>query len=99
MLGKSGAAHGRALFMVCVIAALGVSCAHNVAQDAASGPDAKQKGAKAMTMENGEAKASGIVTYPGGDRVDWKMLEIPDKQKGGLDIKLSWTPPRPGLQL
>ncbi len=76
-----------------------VACAHNVAQDASTGVDGKVKGAKGLTFENGEAKASGIVTYPGGDRVDWKLIEIPDKQKGTLDIKLQWTPPRPGLQL
>ncbi len=76
-----------------------VSCAHNVAQDKSSGPDAKQKGAKELVLENGEAKARGIVTYPGGDRVDWKVIEIPEKQQGTLDIKLAWTTPRPNLQL
>jgi hypothetical protein len=75
------------------------SCAHNVPQDASTGNDGKQKGAKTITLENGEGKASGIVTYPGGDRVDWKLIELPEKQRGTLDLKLSWTPPRPGLQL
>jgi hypothetical protein len=75
------------------------SCAHNVPQDASTGNDGKEKGAKPITLENGEGKASGIVTYPGGDRVDWKLIELPDKQRGSLDLKLSWTPPRPGLQL
>src|SRR5512140_8635 len=78
---------------------LAMSCAHNVAQDAASGTDGKEKGAKPITLENGEGKASGIVTYPGGDRIDWKLIELPEKQRGTLDLKLSWTPPRPGLQL
>jgi hypothetical protein len=50
-------------------------------------------------IENGEGKASGIVTYPGGDRVDWKLVELPAKKQGQLDIKLAWKPPRPGLQL
>ncbi|HEY5949171.1 MAG TPA: hypothetical protein VIV40_26945 [Kofleriaceae bacterium] len=76
-----------------------MSCAHNVPQDKATGPDGKVKGAKALTFENGEAKASGIVTYPGGDRVDWKLIELPEKKTGLLDLKLTWTPPRPGLQL
>jgi hypothetical protein len=76
-----------------------LSCAHNVPQDVASGPDAKSKGAKAITLDNGEGKATGIVTYPGGDRVDWKLVELPAKKQGQLDIKLQWTPPRPGLQL
>jgi hypothetical protein len=93
MLGKSGcAALGFAILV-------SLSCAHNVPQDKASGPDSKVKGAKQLTLENGEAKSSGIVTYPGGDRVDWKLLELPAKQAGVLDIKLQWNPPRPGLQL
>jgi hypothetical protein len=78
---------------------LALSCAHNVPQDSATGNDGKEKGAKSITLENGEGKASGIVTYPGGDRADWKLIELPDKKKGTLDLKLSWTPPRPGLQL
>jgi hypothetical protein len=52
-----------------------------------------------MTLENGEARSTGIVTYPGGDRVDWKVIELPEKQQGVLDVKLQWIPPRPGLQL
>jgi hypothetical protein len=75
------------------------SCAHNVPQDSNTGNDGKEKGAKPITLENGEGKASGIVTYPGGDRVDWKLVELPDKQHGTLEIQLAWTPPRPGLQL
>lgn len=78
---------------------LALSCAHIVPQDSATGNDGKEKGAKSITLENGEGKASGIVTYPGGDRADWKLIELPDKKKGTLDLKLSWTPPRPGLQL
>ena len=76
-----------------------LSCAHNVPQDSASGDDGKQKGAKPITIDNGEGKASGVVTYPGGDRVDWKMIELPEKRLGTLDLELTWTPPRPGLQL
>jgi hypothetical protein len=78
---------------------LALACAHNVAQDSQTGNDGKTKGAKSLTLENGEAKTTGIVTYPGGDRVDWKQIEIPEQKRGMLDIKLSWTPPRPGLQL
>jgi hypothetical protein len=89
MLGKS----------VAVCAALLLSCAHNVSQDKATGADGKNKGAKTIEFENGEARATGIVTYPGGDRVDWKLIELPEKKSGSLDFKLTWTPPRPGLQL
>ncbi|HVK86258.1 MAG TPA: hypothetical protein VM513_19190 [Kofleriaceae bacterium] len=89
MLGKSAA----------LCAAMLLSCAHNVPQDKATGSDGKVKGARSMEFENGEARANGIVTYPGGDRVDWKQIELPEKQKGTLEFKLQWTPPRPGLQL
>src|SRR5262245_15288434 len=93
MLGKSGcAALSVALLFVS-------SCAYNVAQDGHTGPDGKQKGAKPVQLENGEAKANGVVTYPGGDRVDWKVIELPEKKRGVLDIKLQWSAPRPGLQL
>jgi hypothetical protein len=78
---------------------LASSCAHNVPQGSNSGPDGAQKGAKTVTLENGEGAATGIVTYPGGDRVDWKLIELPDKQRGTLNIRLAWTTPRPGLQL
>lgn len=93
MLGKSGGL-AIGLAILCTL-----SCAHNVPQDSKTGDDGKVKGAKPLTLDNGEAKAQGIVTYPGGDRVDWKMIELPEKQRGTLDIKLQWTPPRPGLQL
>ncbi len=94
MLGKSagGAALGLVFALLC-------SCARNVAQDAATGPDGKIKGAKNINLENGEGKAKGIVTYPGGDRIDWKEVDLPDKVVGTLDFKLQWSPPRPGLQL
>jgi hypothetical protein len=76
-----------------------LSCAHNVPQDSNTGSDGREKSARSVTLENGEGKATGIVTYPGGDRVDWKLIELPEKQRGTLDLKLTWTPPRPGLQL
>jgi hypothetical protein len=78
---------------------LGLSCASSISQDAHTGADGKEKGAKAITLDNGEGKAKGVVTYPGGDRVDWKVVEMPADKHGSLDIKLTWTPPRPGLQL
>jgi hypothetical protein len=93
MLGKSGGA----VFSLAILLAL--SCAHNVPQDKQTGPDGRNKGAKQLTLENGEARATGIVTYPGGDRVDWKQIELPENQRGTLDVKLQWIPPRPGLQL
>lgn len=75
------------------------ACAHNVPQDEHTGNDGKIKGAKRIELDNGEGRSSGIVTYPGGDRVDWKQVELPDKTRGSLDIRLQWQAPRPGLQL
>src|SRR5690349_1810876 len=98
MLGKSvGAREQLVGLLVGVIAC--AACAHNVPQDQATGNDGKQKGAKEIKLENNEGKAHGIVTYPGGDRIDWKMVELPKDKRGTLDFKLQWTPPRPGLQL
>ena len=95
MFGKSAGA-GR---LVLGAIALVTACAHNVPQDSASGADSRPKGAKPINMENGEGKAKGIVTYPGGDRVDWKVLDLPANIRGQIDVKLQWQPPRPGLQL
>jgi hypothetical protein len=94
MLGKSV---GAGVLFGILLALL--SCAHNVGQDEHSGEDSRPKGAKPITLDQNEGKTKGIVTYPGGDRVDWKVLELPEKEKGTLDVKLQWTPPRPGLQL
>ena len=93
MLGKSVG-----VGLVCGLL-LALSCAYNVSQDAHTGEDGKIKGARNIPLDQGEGKAKGIVTYPGGDRVDWKVVELPEKLRGSLDIKLQWTPPRPGLQL
>jgi hypothetical protein len=95
MFGKSAGA-GR---LVLGAIALVTACAHNVPQDSASGADSRPKGAKPINLENGEGKAKGIVTYPGGDRVDWKVLDLPANIRGQIDVKLQWQPPRPGLQL
>ncbi len=75
------------------------ACAHNVPQDEHTGEDGKFKGAREIHLENGGAKVRGIVTYPGGDRVDWKFVEIDKDKIGQLDIDLDWRAPRPGLKL
>jgi hypothetical protein len=75
------------------------TCSKNVPQDKSTGNDGKVKGAKTIILENGEGKTRGIVTYPGGDRVDWKMIELPKDKVGTMGLRLSWTPPRPGLSL
>jgi hypothetical protein len=90
--------YGRSAAILTAVVAL--SCANVVSQDAASGPDGKIKGAKPITFDDqNQAHATGIVTYPGGDRVDWKTFDLPAKKRGKLDIKLTWQPPRPGEQL
>jgi len=82
------------------IAALALcACAHNVPQDEHTGADGRFGGAKEIRLENGGAKVHGIVTYPGGDRVDWKFVEIDKDKIGQLDIDLNWQTPRPGLKL
>ena len=75
------------------------ACAHNVPQDRATGKDGRLKGAVAIPLENGQGEASGIVTYPGGDRVDWRKLELPKDRPGKLDVKLTYVTPRPGLHV
>jgi hypothetical protein len=82
------------------IGALAAGCVRNIDQDVNSGKDAKYKGAKKIELdEGGEAKAKGIVTYPGGDRVDWKFFEVPAEKTGTVELKLRHTPPRPGLDV
>lgn len=76
-----------------------VACANNVPQDRSTGPDGKQKGATSIALQDGEGRATGVVTYPGGDRVDWKKIELPDGKSGDLDLELTWKTPRPGLHL
>ncbi len=76
-----------------------IACAHNVRQDAATGADGKISGAKPVAIENGEGRTKGIVTYPGGDRVDWRQIVLPEGKHGKLDVTLTWRPPRPGLQV
>ena len=81
-----------------MVVALG-ACAHNVPQDLATGKDGKLAGATAIALDNNEGHASGIVTYPGGDRVDWRSIELPTGKRGTLALKLTYSTPRPGLSV
>lgn len=74
-------------------------CAKRVPQDLHTGADGVPAGARAIKLENNEGRARGIVSYPGGDRVDWRVIELPPGQTGQLELTLRWTPPRPGLDL
>ncbi|HEY4177651.1 MAG TPA: hypothetical protein VGM90_12485 [Kofleriaceae bacterium] len=79
--------------------ALLAACANTVPQDRSTGPDGKLKGAVPVALEEGEGKTHGIVTYPGGDRVDWKKIELPKDQRGRLDLEMTYSTPRPGLKV
>jgi hypothetical protein len=73
-------------------------CLTNVPQDSKSGADKRPKGAKEVKLDDtGEGVAKDIVTYPGGDRVDWKFFTTTNP--GDVDVDLKWTPARPGLDL
>jgi len=75
------------------------ACAHSVPQDSATGHDGKIKGAVPIPLDNGEGIAKGIVTYPGGDRVDWRSIELPAGKAGRLDLEMTYQTPRPGLRV
>jgi len=95
------------LFVTCAAIA---GCAYRVKQDEATGPDGVAAGAIPIVLEE-EARADpeaaatyrgqarDVVSYPAGDRVDWKVLELPAQQRGTLELKLTWTSPRPGLRI
>ena len=46
-----------------------------------------------MVFAENEAKVRGVVTYPGGDRVDWKQIDLPEGKKGRLDLQMTYTTP------
>jgi hypothetical protein len=83
------------------LAVLLAGCPRNIPQDKATSKDGKPKGARAIKLDDdGEGRSKkDIVTYPGGDRVDWKVFEVPPGKFGTLKIKLQFTPPRPGLDV
>ena len=92
----------RASLIVATFAGLAlaiVACSKNVPQESKTGEDGRNKGALEVKLENNEARSTGIVTYPGGDRVDWKVIDLPKDKVGTLALRLKWTPPRPGLDL
>lgn len=85
---------GKSLLLVILC----VACANNVPQDRKTGPDGKVKGAQEVSLKDGSATIRGIVTYPGGDRIDWKKIVLPENAKGTLDLKMTYTTPRPDLK-
>jgi hypothetical protein len=88
------------MFVVAAVA-LAMSCSHNVKQDYNTGDDGKIKQAKPVTFDDKttQVKLHDIVTYPGGDRIDWRRIELPKDKVGTLSVTLKWKTPRPGLAL
>lgn len=79
---------------------MAIGCVKTVDGRANSGSDAKYKGAKEIReSDKNEWRAKGIVTYPGGDRVDWKFIQLPEGKKGKIKIKVRYKTPRPGLDV
>jgi hypothetical protein len=77
-----------------------VGCAHTVSQDRATGKDGRIAGAKPIALgSDGEGISRGIVTYPGGDRVDWKSIVLPNDKHGTLELAMTYTTPRPKLHV
>jgi hypothetical protein len=85
----------------CLVAFLAIAgCAKNVGQDTHSGKDVRNKGAKKIKLEDGQGRSrKDIVTYPGGDRVDWKEFDLPEGKAGTLKVQVRWSPARPSLDL
>lgn len=86
---------GKSLLLVMLCAA----CAHNVDAGKRTGEDGRIKGAKQLRLENNVGKQRDIVTYPGGDRVDWKKIVLPENERGTLDLTMTYTTPRQGLKV
>lgn len=87
----------RGLPPVALVALLAGGCGGAVGQHENSGPDHRPDGADSVELEDGEGSARDIVTYPGGDRVDWKKVELPEDFAGVLEARLLFKPPRDGL--
>ncbi len=78
------------------------SCPSNISQKANSGKDYRSKGAKKIRPDGKKRWRSSrdVVTYPGGDREDWKVLEIPEgTPPGNLSVSVKFTNPRPRLDV
>lgn len=99
MLGKIRWGGLLGLVALAILSIANTSCLRNVAQDGSSGKDSRYKGAKQIELQEGEGRAKGIVTYPGGDRVDWKYFEVPEGKKGVVRVRVKHRPPRPGLDV
>ncbi len=88
---------GIVIFVLVLVATATGGCVRNVKQHAHSGSDFRIKGAKEIKLTDNEGKVRDIVTYPGGDRVDWKFVEL--TEPGILRFKLKYKPARPNHDL
>jgi hypothetical protein len=86
-------------FFVGLAASLAIGCGGApVKQNANTGDDGVVDGARTIKLnEDGEGRSEDTVSYPGGDRVDWKVFEI--TRKGDVEVTLKWKSPRPNLDL
>jgi hypothetical protein len=83
-----------------VLALAAAGCAKNVDQDGHSGKDVRYRGAKKIELKDGEGRSrKDVITYPGGDRVDWKVFEVAKGKSGTVVVRLRFSPPRPDLDL
>jgi hypothetical protein len=85
----------RLVFLLLALAA----CAKKIDQHAHTGPDGFSDGAEVIELTGGRGEAEGEVTYPGGDRVDWKVIQIPAGHFGQLVLDLEWRGPRDRMDL
>ncbi len=89
---------GCIVFFVCLSLTV-FGCPKNIGQHTHSGKDYLSKDANPLELENGEGSARDIVTYPGGDRVDWRVISLPKGQVGTLRLRVKWRPARPGMDI
>ena len=93
---------GNSLLIATAIGALSLAgCKTTISQKASSGKDYRYKGAKEIKLDDdleGRSRRD-VVTYPGGDREDWKFFVIPEGQRGELEVRVKHRPPRPDLDV
>src|SRR6185436_4806321 len=59
-----------------VLVVAGGCPARYVSPDAHTGADGESDGAEVIALVDGHGESSGEVSYPDGDRVDWKRVEL-----------------------
>jgi hypothetical protein len=93
---------GKSLLIATAVGSLVLAaCKATISQKANSGKDYRYKGAKTIKLDDdGEGRSKrDVVTYPGGDREDWKVFEVPEGARGELEVRIKHRPPRPDLDV